>query len=54
MVAGANALGGLGGLVVDVDLAAVTGAGRETSSLEYAGGPQPFVDPDRFHRLTVS
>src|SRR5215813_547146 len=54
IVTGADRLGRLGRLIVDVDLSAVAGVRGETSSLEYASGPQPFVDPQRIHGLTVS
>src|SRR6266536_5423957 len=46
-IAGADRLGRLGRLLVDVDLAARARVGGEAARLEEPRGPEPFVDPQR-------
>src|SRR5207245_11317466 len=49
-ISGPHLPGGLGRLVVDVDLAAVACRGGEAPRLEHPRGPQPLVDADRIER----
>jgi len=54
IVSGADRLGRLGRLVVELDLAAIARISGETARLEHARRPQPLVNPQRIHGVTVS
>lgn len=49
-VAGADVAGGFGAMAVGFDAAEIAGVGGEGAGFEEAGGPEPFVEADGFHR----